>query len=203
MNSLDFEKALIDVRKAYRLLFLYQKRVMELVQFLGDSLSFSYGGGYSWFSENTPRSGKGSLDNYPWDWLNMYYYEFNFTTKEVSGNKFKFSILLQSDTGYYDSDSDNALDIKSFLPVEESQTRLIFLIGKNCWHPDYSSDFEDDAFFHKKLFTEYVKVDNDKSLLSKSFFLKDFGNLESSQKSLSTWIEFCKNNGVLEIDMIR
>jgi hypothetical protein len=82
MTPSDFENALIDVRKAYRLLYLYQRRVMDLVQFIGDSLTFRYAGGWSWFSDNTPKGGKGSLENWAWDWINMYFYEFNFSAKK-------------------------------------------------------------------------------------------------------------------------
>ncbi len=106
-TSNDFGNALVDVRKAYRLLFLYQKRVMELVQFMGDTLSFNYKGGWSWFSANTPSKGKGSLENWAWDWLNMYFYEFNFSSKEINKNKINFSILLQSDTGFPSSPLNN------------------------------------------------------------------------------------------------
>ena len=197
----DFTNSLIDVRKAYRLLFLYQKRVMELVQFMGDTLSFSYQGGWSRFSSNTPRNSKGSLDNWSWDWLNMYFYEFNFAIKEIDKNKIKFSILLQSDTGYYDSQSDSKVNVESFLLPENSETKIIFLVGKNCWHPDFENDFEDTNAIYKKELLEYVKTVEEKTLLAKSFLLTDFINLDTTQNALMKWVEFCNENGISQIEM--
>jgi len=98
MNEL--KNSLIEVRKAYRLLYDYQKKVLDLVQFIGTEFGRSYKGGYSKYSNVTPRNGKGHLSNWGWDWLNMYYYEFNFHNEE---NKDFFSVVLISDTGYYEA----------------------------------------------------------------------------------------------------
>lgn len=197
----DFKNTLIDVRKAYRLLFLYQKRVMELVQFIGDTLSFNYQGGWSWFSDGTPKNGKGSLENWSWDWISMYFYEFNFAIKEVNKNKIKFSILLQSDTGFYDAQPHSKQEVETFLSPENSETKLIFLVGKNCWYPDFAIDFEETNAIYKKELSEYAKTVEEKTLLAKSFLLSDFINLDTTQNALIKWVEFCNENGINEIKM--
>lgn len=199
----EFEDVLVDVRKAYRLIYLYQRRILDLVKYIGDSLTYRYKGGWSWFSDNTPRDGKGSLDNWAWDWLNMYFYEFDFEEKEISQNKIHFSIVVQSDTGYFDSNphGENALNINEFISPEMSSTKVIFFIGKNCWHnnEEFRNDFEDDSEYFKKTLAEYVKQIDKGILLSKSFYLSDFINPEKTKESLKIWIAFCNKNGVKEI----
>ncbi len=131
----------------------------------------------------------------------MYFYEFNFSIKEINKNKLTFSILLQSDTGFYDTSSENALDVESFLSPEDSETKIIFLIGKNCWHPDYEKDFDGAVDLFKRNPTEYVKILEDKILLAKSFKLTDFFNLDTTHNSLIHWVNFCNKNGIKEIEI--
>jgi hypothetical protein len=203
MTQSDFENALVDVRKAYRLIYLYQRRVMDIVQYIGDTLSFRYAGGWSWFSNNTPKGGKGALGNWAWDWLNMYFYEFNFSERKINDNLLMFSIFLQSDTGYYDSNNEKPLFIESFHPAEESSTKLIFLVGKNCWHKDYSDDFEDTSQLFKKDAKDLIRNSNKGVLLAKVFPLSDFLNLDTTTKCLAELIEFLKDNGIAEIEITR
>jgi len=60
----EFAAVTLDVRKAYRLLYLFQERVLGTVKFIAEQLDCKYGGGWSCFSNVTPRDGKGSLDNW-------------------------------------------------------------------------------------------------------------------------------------------
>ena len=41
MNQADMEKALVDVRKAHRLLYEYQHRIVDIMHFVQDKLKFS------------------------------------------------------------------------------------------------------------------------------------------------------------------
>jgi len=203
MTQPEFENALVDVRKAYRLLYLYQRRVLDLVQYIGDTLTFRYQGGWSWFSNSTPRGGKGALGNWAWDWLNMYHYEFNFSAKEIEGNNIMFSIILQCDTGYFDSGIEKPLDIESFSPADESLTQLMFLVGKNCWHKDFSDDFKDTSQLFKKDARDYIKNSKKGVLLAKVFSLSNFLNLDTTTKSLEEFVTFSKANGIEEIELTR
>lgn len=100
----QFENILCDVRKAYRLLFLYQKRILDLIQFIASSLDFKFGGGWNWWTlSSLPHGSKVKLANSSWDWLSMYFYEFNFCEKNIDNNIIKFSVILESDTGYFDT----------------------------------------------------------------------------------------------------
>ena len=84
LTKQELEKVFIDVRKAYRLLYHYQKRVLDLVKFIGDELDFKYHGGWVKFSEQCPRNGKGALTNSAWEWLPMYYYQFHYYNNRLA-----------------------------------------------------------------------------------------------------------------------
>ncbi|MDC7218749.1 MAG: hypothetical protein PQJ59_02350 [Spirochaetales bacterium] len=69
IDQKELNKALLEVRKAYRIIYEYQKRVLDLVKYISKSLGYQYAGGWSKFSSPSPKNGKGSLDNWAWDWL--------------------------------------------------------------------------------------------------------------------------------------
>jgi len=138
-SEVDLEKTLNDVREAYRLLFAYQNLVLDLMRYIGEHYGLKYTGGNAKFSNSSPRYGKGSLKSWSWDWLNMYFYQFTFEPSEQEiGKEIYFSILLQSDTGYFDSGDalkDNKLgqgrcDLGIFEPAKSSKTLLHFIVRK-------------------------------------------------------------------------
>ena len=103
------------------------------------------------------RKEKGSLENWAWDWLNMYFYEFKFKTKDLQSYQLNFSVILQSDTGYYDSEADDQLAIDKFESAEKSETKLILLVGKNCWNFPNKYEFDSNMSLFKKDVTTVVK----------------------------------------------
>jgi hypothetical protein len=197
LNQLELEKALVDVRKAYRLLYTYQRRVMDLMQFIGGSFDFKFGGGWPWFSGHPLKEQKVSLDKWSWDWLNMYFYEFSFTEKEVNGTRLTFSVLAEADTGYYDAQCDTATDINGFGSVEDAQTQLIFFAGLGCAWTDFREDVDDKPF---PLFTanapEFIRTNDNGIFVAKIFPLARFLNQEETLKCLTEWQEFCETSGV-------
>ena len=95
----NIKDTLQEARKAYRFLYDYQKRILDLVSYIGGKYGFRYRGGYSKFSNSSPRDGKGNLGNWAWDWLNLYFYEFNFEPKRQVKTPFilQFSYLMIQD----------------------------------------------------------------------------------------------------------
>ena len=142
-TSSQIETILVDVRKAYRLLYTYQRRVMDIIQFIGDLTSRRYQGGWSKFSNSSPKDGKGGVDLsfWAWDYLNMYCYEFHFADLVIGQNSVGLSVWLVSDSGFYDSEIGDQPNIESFSSVENSATKLLFVIGKNTWHTKFE-DFK-------------------------------------------------------------
>lgn len=142
-------QVLVEVRKAYRLLYHYQRRIMDTVKYISDLLSLYPEGGYPIYSDNTPKAGmRPDFDRWGWDWLNLYMYEYYFGEKEVGKDTYYFAIQVQSDTGSFDSDAQE-LDLVNYSPAEKSATRLLFLYGKNRWKGEGHSGQEKFLLFEK------------------------------------------------------
>ena len=113
ISQKEIEKALVDVRKAYRLLHDYQQAVLDAAKYIGSRLGLDYGGGYPCFGNCSPRPGK--IANSTWDWLNLVFYDFHFQTK-IADRDVNFLIRLFSDTGYFVSShlSPEKADVSTF-----------------------------------------------------------------------------------------
>lgn len=143
-NLSEIAAALLDVRKAYRLLHDYQRAALDAAGYIGNRLGFSYQGGYPRFTSCAPRSGRGRLEDSAWDWLNFYYYEFHFRKQESEQSSVNLSILLFCDTAYYLNHSVAPVrdDPATYPAAEQSETKLGFLFYRK-WQSAYDSIFSD------------------------------------------------------------
>lgn len=176
-----------EVRKAYRLLFEYQTRILDLIGFIGGSFNYDYNGGYSKFSNSGPKNGQGRLDQWAWDWLNMYFYEFNFNKTK---GKISFAVFLVNDTGYFQKNKETKISktkVSAFDTVENSKTKLIFVVGKNTWD-GWGVNWDDDNFI---LENEGQKISEDKIMLFKSYLLDDFFDEENAIENLKDFENYC------------
>ncbi|RTQ51743.1 hypothetical protein EJV47_08085 [Hymenobacter gummosus] len=198
LSLAEMESVLLDVRRAYRLLYLYQNRVLNTVRFIGERMGFDYEGGYPWFSNNTPREGKwADLESWAWDWLNMYYYEFRFREKVVGGERIRFSAVIQSDTGHYDGTGTEGTQIGLFAPVEQSQTRIHLLVGQDAWVSDFEQIF---PLIHQGANTKpFVGQKSGGRLFTKSYPLLAFHGEASSRDTLADFTRLCSHHGLPEL----
>lgn len=131
-----------DIRIAHRLIYEYQKRVLDLVFYIKGKLNFpDRVGGYKRFSNAIGKTRTYSndypeanlfIDNTMWAWDFLYSYIMEFYFGEVEIRKHTFctmSIIEISDTGYYSSRQQdrNQQDIQTFANIEDSNTMLIFV----------------------------------------------------------------------------
>ena len=183
----NIEEITLEARKAYRFLFQYQQCILNLMGFSCGSLGLKYAGGYSKFSNTTPRSGRGNLDNWAWDWLNMYFYEFHFEKEDGV----KFSVFIINDTGYYDSACapfpEKRVNIEEFEIVEKSDTKLIFVAAKNLWDSTQWGEWQSHDFLTKDLKIEQ----EDKIMISKVYSLNEFATEDNAIKSLKEFEKYC------------
>ncbi len=182
---------LLEVRKAYRLLFEYQTRILDLIGFIGGSFGYDYNGGYSKFSNGSPNNGRGKLSQWAWDWLSMYFYEFNFGKK----NKITFALFLVNDTGFFQKAKVNKISrtkVSAFDAVENSKTKLIFVVGKNTWD-GWGVNWDDNSFILDK---EGQKISDDEVMLFKSYLLDDFFDEENTIENLKDFENYCEIYGV-------
>ncbi len=193
----EIKQTLIDVRKAYRFLYNYQRTLMDLVDYIGRKYNFKYEGGYSKFSNVTPRTGKGHLTNWAWDWLNMYYYEFHFRTNKINNDDIHFSIFSVNDTGFYEVENNDKTNTNSFKSIEESKSKLFFVIGKNLWK-GWGNDWDEPEFI---LQDKGKKEDADGIMIFQSFNIEDFENEDKAMKCIIEFSKYCQENNIpIKID---
>ncbi|MBN2836313.1 MAG: hypothetical protein JXR48_15250 [Candidatus Delongbacteria bacterium] len=187
-SNKEHEEVLADVRKAYRLLYQFQRKVLDLMTYISDYYSLIYKGGTSWYSSSSPKDGKGNLSDWAWDWLNFYLYEFHFG--ELHNGKHKFSIVLQSDSGAWINDAEER-DVQKFANADISKTRLFFITGsKDEWNIKDMIDTFADA-------KEEVQSEKDiNNMLGKSYNLVDFFDEDSVKANLDDFATFCKRHEI-------
>ena len=134
LNSREFESVLRDVRKSYRLIALYQKRVMDVVKYIGAAYNQNFESGWAKFSNASSNGNRANIDRLSWDWLSMYLYEFHMGQKVIGEDKYWFKIVHQADTGYFDTKENvqiNKIAVDKFERSEDSKSRLFFVLSKN------------------------------------------------------------------------
>ena len=133
INQQEFENILKDVRNGYRLLALYQKRILDTVKYIGNQYNTDFNSGWPKFSNGTKNGRRANIDSWSWDWLNLYFYEFNMGTLKIKGNNYHFKILHQADTGVFDkwqNEKISKLNVEDFNESENSESRLFFILSK-------------------------------------------------------------------------
>ncbi|WBX74758.1 hypothetical protein PG913_06225 [Tenacibaculum pacificus] len=179
------ENLSLEIRKAYRLLFDYQQRILNLMQFISSTYNIPYKNGKPLFSGR----GSNKLNNWSWDWIYMYCYEFHFQKNEDT-NSLWFSVILRNDTGFFESQIEdstiNRLDIENFKDVENSSTDLIFIAG----NPNWNFDVLKKATLNEK---EYIKEQN---VFFKRYKLENFFTEENTLIQLKDFEKECSNYSI-------
>lgn len=137
MMQAELDHAMTDVRRAYRLIWSYQRRAMHLVQLMGDQ--FSEMSFFLWSNnrcENPPRADVNPMRGWAWDMLPLYGASFLYLphgadrTNPRKGD-WMLDICILADTGFqYDVD-DNEPDQSSFVEPLLARSELC-LIAWQC-----------------------------------------------------------------------
>lgn len=206
MPKKNLQKTFNEVRKAYRFLYDYQRQILSIVGQVGEDLHLDYCGGYPFFSLPSPGFGAGKLQNWSWDWLNMYTYEFHFQEWLRDGNRYRLSLFLVSDTGYYDQIEKKASDITDseilkldpgvFEKSSKSSTLVLFLCGRNLWHDSFP---EFRNFFSKaKQDSHFLfSPSSDASLLISSIGLTSFWEEDDVRLKTEAFANLLSENGFI------
>ncbi|WP_304016509.1 hypothetical protein [Nonlabens dokdonensis] len=134
LNPNEINDALKDVRNAYRLLALYQTRLLDVIKYSANAFNVTFNSGWSKFSNAASHGNRASIEKLSWDWLTLYLYEFNLGGIDLGENRFNFKIVHQADTGFYDASEFERVSPKNvdqFGDVNEAVTRLFFVMSKN------------------------------------------------------------------------
>jgi hypothetical protein len=193
LGEVELDELFLDVRKSYRLLYHYQKHVLDLAKFIGNRIGFEFRSGWSLFSNNASNGKKVNLDKWAWDWTGMYGYQFYFKDETIENEPLRFAINLYSDTGFYDNlNNSDKLNVESFNPANKSETKLVFIASKGNW--DWKKLFNGRSY--EAEFIENVLNKDDNITVGKAYKLSKFSNEESAISMLDDFIKFCKVNGL-------
>ena len=196
LNILEINDALKDVRNAYRLIALYQKRLLDIIKYVSNSYSVNFGSGWSKFTNAASHGNRASIDKSSWDWLSLYLYEFNLGTLEIDMNKYHFKIVHQADTGYFDASIDKKFareNVEQFSDVNSSLTRLYFVISKN-----------DNGCPIQNILNGHLKAHDNTTIFKESwlavpFNLQQFSTQSSTDSVIREFNSICKESFHIEL----
>lgn len=212
----NLSNALLDVRRAHRILYAYQRRMLDLAHFIKCQLKMPDFRGFKHFSR--PISKKGNLtiwhDMWAWDYLYSYLFEYYLGEKETDdGFVYALSIIQYSDTGYFDQEEKEEgtrLELEKFKPEDESSSKLLFFLeykpkDKN-WEWEDGTSLEKivlDKQIGSKEHTKGVKriaIGVKHKQILCSFPLERFINMEATLEVLSEFRSYCQEQGIHVFD---
>lgn len=221
-NKTQLKEALIDVRRAFRLLHQYQKHVLSLIHFIqgevqcynqGKVQRYNYCRGRRHFIR--PIGLKRGGDDYAnldvrwnmwgWDYLYGYLYEYYFDALESDEHTIWMSIIQVSDDGRFKSEAKSLTNLDSFAGEEESCSYLILNVSiapkgkKSLWLRDPEVDAEQsiEEYLHSFIASEnqYKCVKDEKEgriSIQRKISLCDLGSPEDVKIQLRRFAQLVK-----------
>lgn len=200
----DIQNALCDVRKAHRILYAYQKRMMDIVMFICQKLDFNCVKGYKFFSNNAPK--KILPGTWAWDYIYSYLYEYFLDEKEdiEQNNVFRMSIIQYSDTGFFDNEKSTRTKLATFATEEESQSKVLFMLEvkpKNCTWWWKTNDIINDKNYASKSHTSTILEKGNNKIVLYSIPIEKFLNEDATIDVLNEFCDFCRVNGIMDLTL--
>ena len=200
LNEEELNDAFLNIRKAHRLIYEYQRRMQDLAWYIKNKLSLPAYEGYKHFS--LPLSSRHTIhpDNWSWDWIYTYLYEYHLGSICIDNNEIKLSLFQVSDNGFYKSTSESKhqTQVDSFAAAEKSDSLLTFyaVIKQNdteCRECDYDRVCA--------TIPQISKSDNCVEIYY-PVPLQRFANEESTIDVLKEFVKYCKDNANVELEIL-
>ena len=212
----ELNQALCDVRKAHRLIYAYQRKMLDLTYFIKSKLDFTQYGGNKYFSSPIGKKRDSYVglnigkEMWAWDFLYSYVFEYYFGNIVSENYEIAMSVFQVSDTGYFDNDTnDSYTDLETFASEEESISKLIFVVEKKDKKNEYAWIgnwiIEEVVDNHERMSANHTKdCLNHKGNIQiiYSFPLDRFLDEDTTIEALKEFIEYCNNNGISELKLV-
>ena len=212
--SKELDNAFIDVRNAFRLLYRYQSRVLDIVGYIREHTLYTDMWGRRLFCDtfhtrkDCPDKDYAKLsvwsDMWAWDFMYDYMFEYYFGQVKIGRKTVEMSVIQVSDDGFYKSMATHPspTDISTFLPADDSNSYLIFTAGWNAWLRDEpESDY--DRFLHKFLAgsKDLCIYTNDKGYwaITKRYPMQRFSSQKEADKVLADFGRIVRDNTGIEL----
>lgn len=201
----EFKIALNDVRKAHRLIYEYQSRMLDLITLIYNKLGFQYIEGRKYFSKPISfKKNNNDLKVYKdmWGWDFIYSYCFNYYFGQIATKEKQYvslSINQYSDTGFYDIEESDKEETNTFLETENSISKLLFILecrsreAKECMI-NLDEITEDKKYASKNFEKETIKSIKGVTQIIYSFPLERFINEKSTMEALKEFNNYCKEH---------
>ena len=212
----NLSNALLDVRRAHRILYAYQRRMSDLAYFIKCKLGMPDFYGFKHFSNPIYGRSKGHSrlniwhDMWAWDYLYSFLFEYYLGVQKTSDEvyEYKFSLIQYSDTGYFDRDGQRRCRISEFGSEKESSSKLLFFLEYKS--KDSEWEWKDGSYMERivlnkevgsKEHTKEVRrtTSGGKQILC-SFPLERFINMEATLEVLREFRSYCKEKGINVFD---
>lgn len=199
----EFKIALNDVRKAHRLIYEYQSRMLDLITLIYNKLGFQYIEGKKYFSKPISfRKNNNDLKVFKgmWGWDFIYSYCFNYYFGEITtkGKHYvSLSINQYSDTGFYDIEESDKQKTNTFLETENSISKLQFILECRTKEAGECMINLDEISENKKYASKNFEKETIRSIkgviqIIYSFPLERFINEKSTMEALKEFNNYCK-----------
>ncbi len=212
----EFNKALCDVRRAHRLIYAYQRKMLDLTYFIKSKLDFPNYGGNKLFSATIEkkRDAYDKLkiwnDMWAWDFLYSYVFEYYFDNIVAENYQIAMSVFQVTDTGCYDKDNyDSRTELTTFASEEESISKLIFVVERKdkkneyAWNPEW---IEREVYANKiRMSANHTKecLDHLGNIqVIYSVPLDRFLDEDSTLETLKEFVQYCNINGISELKLV-
>lgn len=212
------KEALVEVRKAHRLVYSFQERMLSLIDFIRNHLDFQDYSGVKHFSKPIRRKiGEKELVIYPtmwaWDFLYSYVFEYFIGSCDLDdGSKIQLSLVQYADTGFFDAKTDDRLAIADFVSPEKSTSKLLFIMAhtpkgkKSAWGDNWN--YLDEYILNKEYASSRHKTSvitpqgpSKTKLLLYSVTLENFVDERTSMDALKKYLLFLRKNEI-ELELV-
>lgn len=212
----EFNEALCDVRKAHRLIYSYQQRMIDLAYFIKTKLDLPTFLGKKLFCNDISTRNYSTNRAYvyvskgmwAWDFLYSNMYEYYLGQKAAnSGDSYALSLIQYSDTGYFENEEKDKTNIKAFADETDSGSKLLFILELKpqqvkewLWNIDEIVENKEYASInHKKTI---LRLEDGITQVLYSFPLDRFLTEDSTITALQEFVDYCKENNVVELKIV-
>lgn len=214
---MTLDAALCEVRKAHRLIYSYQERMLSLVHYIQHRLGYSSFEGVKHFSEDIKRnrqSGALKIHDDMWAWDFIYSYLFEYFIGGIIDDRNRqclMSVIQYTDTGYFDSEEEDRTNPEKFAAEENSSSKLLFFLEivppkcKSLWDAyEYTEEYVLNKKYASLKHTNtilYPKGKGKNAIVLYSVPISEFADEKSSLESIRKFVEFCKKKDLFDFDI--
>lgn len=213
----EIDNIFVDVRNAFRLLSRYQKRILNIVNYIREQTPYTdMWGSKNWYSDeiknrrNSPDKEYAKLnvfkDMWGLDFLYGHFFEYYFGTTKIGKHTVEMSVFQVSDDGYFISNDENKhmTDVSSYASLEVSHSYIVFNVSvyttkfSQLWlgDPNRPNESQKDfltRFLESSKDTIITSTDKEHSILKK-YEMQRFASQSETDKVISDFAKLVKDN---------